>query len=82
LEGSGHAPEARDPVRFNLLLDEFLSPEQPKEHSWRRAMTRRKRALFVSSPIGLGHAQRDVAIADALRQLVPNLDRVANLGQP
>ena len=28
---------------------------------------RRKRALFVSSPIGLGHARRDVAIADELR---------------
>jgi predicted glycosyltransferase len=38
-------------------------------------MTRkRKRALFVSSPIGLGHAQRDVAIADALRRLVPDLE--------
>jgi hypothetical protein len=35
---------------------------------------KRKRALFVSSPIGLGHAQRDVAIADALRQLVPDLE--------
>jgi predicted glycosyltransferase len=33
----------------------------------------RKRALFVSSPIGLGHAQRDVAIAKELRALVPDL---------
>jgi predicted glycosyltransferase len=32
-----------------------------------------KRALFVSSPIGLGHAQRDVAIARELRNLVPGL---------
>ena len=40
---------------------------------WRRALTRPKRALFVSSPIGLGHVQRDVAIADALRALVPDL---------
>lgn len=32
-----------------------------------------KRALFVSSPIGLGHALRDVAIAKALRKLVPDL---------
>ena len=32
-----------------------------------------KRALFVSSPIGLGHALRDVAIAKELRQLVPGL---------
>ena len=33
----------------------------------------RKRALFISSPIGLGHAQRDVAIAKELRALVPDL---------
>lgn len=32
-----------------------------------------KRALFVSSPIGLGHALRDVAIAKELRQRVPGL---------
>ena len=29
--------------------------------------SRRKRALFISSPIGLGHARRDVAIAAELR---------------
>ena len=29
-----------------------------------------KRALYVSSPIGLGHALRDVAIAKELRKLV------------
>ncbi|MEO6471882.1 MAG: glycosyltransferase [Aeromicrobium sp.] len=33
-----------------------------------------KRALFVSSPIGLGHALRDVAIAKELRRLVPGLE--------
>ena len=33
----------------------------------------RPRALYVSSPIGLGHAQRDVAIARELRALVPDL---------
>jgi predicted glycosyltransferase len=35
---------------------------------------RRKRALFVSSPIGLGHVRRDVAIASSLRRLAPDLD--------
>jgi predicted glycosyltransferase len=34
----------------------------------------RRRALFVSSPIGLGHARRDVAIAQELRRLVPGLE--------
>ena len=34
----------------------------------------RKRALYVSSPIGLGHARRDVAIAKELRKLQPDLE--------
>ena len=40
---------------------------------WRRAVRRPKRALYVSSPIGLGHAWRDVAIARELRALHPDL---------
>ena len=32
-----------------------------------------KRALFISSPIGLGHAQRDVAIAKELRRQVDGI---------
>ena len=39
-----------------------------------RGKSRRKRALFISSPIGLGHAQRDAAIADELRKLHPDLE--------
>ena len=75
LEGCGHTPLGRDPVKTNLLLHEFFGPARPPQRTWQRAMTRRrKRALFVSSPIGLGHVQRDLAIADALRQLEPNLD--------
>ncbi len=35
---------------------------------------RPKRALYLSSPIGLGHARRDLAIADQLRKLRPDLD--------
>jgi predicted glycosyltransferase len=41
---------------------------------WVRARSRPKRALFVSSPIGLGHTQRDVAIADELRKRHPGLE--------
>jgi predicted glycosyltransferase len=33
-----------------------------------------KRVLYVSSPIGLGHARRDVAIARELRQLVEDVE--------
>ena len=36
--------------------------------------SRRKRALYISSPIGLGHAQRDAAIADELRRIHPDLE--------
>ena len=42
-------------------------------HTWVRAQRRPKRALFLSSPIGLGHARRDVAIAQELRLLHPDL---------
>jgi predicted glycosyltransferase len=42
--------------------------------TWTRALSRRRRALYISSPIGLGHAQRDVAIAGELRKLQPDLE--------
>jgi predicted glycosyltransferase len=42
--------------------------------TWTHALRRRRRALYLSSPIGLGHAQRDVAIADELRLLRPDLE--------
>ena len=73
LEGSGHAPHARDPVKVNLALRHFVCPPRPAER-WRRGRSRGKRALYISSPIGLGHAQRDVAIADELRRLHPGLE--------
>jgi pimeloyl-ACP methyl ester carboxylesterase/predicted glycosyltransferase len=77
LEGSGHAPHLRDPVRVNGLIDEFLDSLQPGRQppvTWTRGKSRRKRALYISSPIGLGHAQRDVAIATELRDLHPDLE--------
>src|SRR5215204_1147254 len=73
LEGSGHGPHVRDPVKVNLLLREFALPSRPPAR-WVRGKSRRKRALYVSSPIGLGHAQRDAAIADELRKLHPDLE--------
>jgi pimeloyl-ACP methyl ester carboxylesterase/predicted glycosyltransferase len=73
LEGSGHAPHVRDPVKVNLLLRDFVVPPKPPAR-WVRGKSRRKRALYISSPIGLGHAQRDVAIADELRKLHPDLE--------
>jgi pimeloyl-ACP methyl ester carboxylesterase len=73
LEGSGHLPHLRDPVKVNLLLRDFVKPPPPPR-TWVRGRARRKRALYISSPIGLGHAQRDVAIADELRKLHPDLE--------
>jgi len=73
LEGSGHSPLARDPVKVNLLLRDFVAPPPPVAR-WVRGKSRRKRALYISSPIGLGHAQRDAAIADELRKLHPDLE--------
>jgi pimeloyl-ACP methyl ester carboxylesterase/predicted glycosyltransferase len=74
LERSGHLPQARDPVTVNLLLRDFACPAEPPPARWRRAHGRPKRALYVSSPIGLGHARRDLAIADELRKLHPDLE--------
>jgi pimeloyl-ACP methyl ester carboxylesterase/predicted glycosyltransferase len=73
LEGSGHCPHARDPVRVNLLLRDFIAP-RPAPRTWSRGRRRAKRALYVSSPIGLGHARRDIAIARELRRLHPDLE--------
>jgi predicted glycosyltransferase len=73
LEGSGHLPLVRDPVLVNHLLRDFACPAAPPS-KWTRGRGRRKRALFISSPIGLGHARRDVAIAGALRELRPDLE--------
>jgi predicted glycosyltransferase len=42
--------------------------------TWTRALARKRRALYLSSPIGLGHAMRDAAIADELRVLHPDLE--------
>jgi pimeloyl-ACP methyl ester carboxylesterase len=73
LEGSGHAPHGREPVKVNLLLHEFAGLRRPPRR-WVRGRSRRKRALYISSPIGLGHARRDVAIADELRKLHSDLE--------
>jgi predicted glycosyltransferase len=42
--------------------------------TWTRSLGRRRRALYISSPIGLGHAMRDAAIAAELRKLHPDLE--------
>jgi pimeloyl-ACP methyl ester carboxylesterase/predicted glycosyltransferase len=77
VEGAGHLVQARHPVQVNGLMKELgdsVAPPEPRVRTWTRARSRRKRALYVSSPIGLGHARRDVAIARELRNLHPDLE--------
>ncbi len=68
----GHLTAARDPVVFNRAVRDFVLGT-PRTGTWVRAMGRKRRALFISSPIGLGHAQRDLAIARELRKLQPDI---------
>ncbi len=81
--GGGHILNAREPVWSNLRIREFLhgirepappTVEPPPRNAWTRSLARRRRALYVSSPIGLGHALRDGAIASELRRIRPDLD--------
>jgi pimeloyl-ACP methyl ester carboxylesterase/predicted glycosyltransferase len=77
IRGGGHAPTMRDPVQANLLIRDFADrfrPAEPSPKTWTRARDRRQRVLYVSSSIGLGHARRDLAIADELRALRPGLE--------
>ena len=71
--GGGHLPSVRDPVIFNRAVRDFVAG-RPGAGTWVRAMSRKRRALFISSPIGLGHVQRDLAIARELRKLQPELE--------
>ncbi len=73
IDGAGHGPHARQPVKVNLLVRDFACPPKPPAR-WTTPSRRRRRALYISSPIGLGHAQRDAAIADELRRLHPDLE--------
>ncbi len=75
-EGTGHAPAGREPVAVNRVLDDTwtgVTGPRPAEQR-ERAPRRRKRALYLSSPIGLGHVRRDLAIADELRKQHPGLE--------
>jgi pimeloyl-ACP methyl ester carboxylesterase/predicted glycosyltransferase len=78
VHGGGHLPHARKPVQVNVAMREFSEqvferPPTPRDPTVYRP-DGRPRALYVSSPIGLGHAQRDIAIARELRRLRPDLE--------
>jgi pimeloyl-ACP methyl ester carboxylesterase/predicted glycosyltransferase len=75
--GGGHAPHARFPVVVNHAIRDFVdrvAAPRSRKTTWRAACGRPRRALWISSPIGLGHVQRDLAIARAVRARVPDLE--------
>jgi pimeloyl-ACP methyl ester carboxylesterase/predicted glycosyltransferase len=78
VKGAGHFSHARKPVQVNLALRDFCEqtfarPVTPRDPTVYRP-DGRPRALYISSPIGLGHAQRDAAIARELRRRHPELE--------
>jgi pimeloyl-ACP methyl ester carboxylesterase/predicted glycosyltransferase len=81
-EGGGHGLPGREAVKVSRLIRDFVleRPVEPQtvppmtERPTTKppARTRRRRILFLSSPIGLGHIQRDLAIGRAIRQQYPD----------
>ncbi len=74
IPGSGHASHARVPARVNTTMRDFLARHLGTWAPKRRPSSgRTKKALYLSSPIGLGHARRDLAITRELRLHHPGL---------
>jgi pimeloyl-ACP methyl ester carboxylesterase/predicted glycosyltransferase len=76
IEEGGHLALARDPIKVNSAIKSFVDTKwgtQMKTETWTRGLSRPKRALYISSPIGLGHARRDLAIVEELRKIDPDL---------
>jgi pimeloyl-ACP methyl ester carboxylesterase/predicted glycosyltransferase len=75
LAGAGHLPMARQPVAVNRAIDGFLDrlDDRPARHRWTVPARRERRVLYLSSPIGLGHGRRDLAIAEQLRRQRPGV---------
>src|SRR5690348_11354635 len=75
IPGGGHSVLGRFPAKANALIAEFLDRRLGLAAPKQRAAARKaKKALYLSSPIGLGHGRRDMAIARELRQLHPALE--------
>jgi pimeloyl-ACP methyl ester carboxylesterase/predicted glycosyltransferase len=74
--GAGHCPQARHPAHLNRLIRRFAEEATGTRPLRSSSPSRngRPRVLFLSSPIGLGHARRDLAIADELRSAIPEAE--------
>jgi pimeloyl-ACP methyl ester carboxylesterase/predicted glycosyltransferase len=75
IPGGGHNPLGRFPAKSNALITDFLDRKlgirAPKQRAGGKS--KGKKALYLSSPIGLGHGRRDIAITRELRKLHPDL---------
>jgi pimeloyl-ACP methyl ester carboxylesterase/predicted glycosyltransferase len=72
----GHNPLGRFPAKCNALINDFLDRKlgiPAAASSKSKPAGRTKKALYLSSPIGLGHGRRDLAITRELRKLHPDL---------
>jgi pimeloyl-ACP methyl ester carboxylesterase/predicted glycosyltransferase len=75
LAGAGHLPHTREPVAVNRAIERFAArfAPRPPRRRWVRPQHRERRVLYLSSPIGLGHVRRDLAVARELRARHPDL---------
>lgn len=73
IAGAGHAPHGRFPAKVNILVRDFLTKTLKISEPPRRTVKAATRVLYLSSPIGLGHARRDLAVAQQLRNLHPDM---------
>ncbi len=81
-EGGGHGLPGRDCVKVSRLIRDFvldrpvesqtIPPMAGRAVPWRPRKGSRRRILWLSSPIGLGHIQRDIAVVQKLREIYPD----------
>ena len=80
-EGGGHNLPGREAAKVNRLVRDFVRGDSVESTTVTPATERRapalprrrgRKILWLSSPIGLGHIQRDIAIARALREIHPD----------
>src|SRR5260370_35210863 len=72
IPGGGHNALGRIPAKTNALIVDFLDRKLGISAPARRpspATRKTKRALYLSSPTGLGHARRNIAITRKLLTL-------------
>ncbi len=82
-EGAGHILHGRHAVKVNHFIRDFVLDRSVESHRIPATVERKapprparrtaqRRILWLSSPIGLGHIQRDLAIARKLREIYPD----------